>query len=193
MEKNTRLRHNKMINKGDLARCIKSSYNAEKDKNTFIAGNDYIIDNFYYDELNQSYMISLNSSEFEDETFSIEEFNEYFMFRRLASLSKGYLALDKEEEPPTENKPKIEDCNSREENIIIHQEEDDEVHHPAHYTQGSIECIDAIKAVLGKEGAIAFCKGNVMKYVWRCDLKNHLVDLKKAQWYLDKAIELTEE
>lgn len=61
------------------------------------------------------------------------------------------------------------------------------VSHPAHYTQGGIECIDAIKAALGKY-FIGFLVGNVLKYLWRYPHKNGVEDLKKARWYLDRAI-----
>jgi hypothetical protein len=36
-----------------------------------------------------------------------------------------------------------------------------------HYRQGDIECIDAIRAALTDEEWRGFCKGNVLKYVWR--------------------------
>ena len=36
----------------------------------------------------------------------------------------------------------------------------DYVNNPPHYTHGNIECIDAIRAALGKEGFMAFCRGN---------------------------------
>ena len=62
------------------------------------------------------------------------------------------------------------------------------VNNPAHYTAGSIECIDAIKASMTKEQFEGFCKGNVLKYVWRYENKNGLEDLEKAEWYLDKLI-----
>lgn len=65
----------------------------------------------------------------------------------------------------------------------------DKVNHPSHYTQGGIECIDAIKAaVVGLTGIEAVCIGNVIKYIWRWKYKNGLEDLKKARWYLDKLI-----
>ena len=62
------------------------------------------------------------------------------------------------------------------------------VTNPAHYTAGSIECFDAIKASMTKEQFEGFCKGNVLKYVWRYERKNGLEDLEKAEWYLDKLI-----
>jgi hypothetical protein len=56
--------------------------------------------------------------------------------------------------------------------------------HPAHYNQGDIECIDALRSSLGPEGFAAFCAGNVIKYVWRYGQKDGLHDLKKAAAYL---------
>lgn len=63
----------------------------------------------------------------------------------------------------------------------------DEVHHPQHYTDGEIECIDAIKAALSPEEYKGFLKGNAMKYIWRMNKKGKPpVDAKKALWYTDK-------
>jgi hypothetical protein len=63
----------------------------------------------------------------------------------------------------------------------------DNVNHPAHYNQGGIECIEAIKAALG-DGFAAYLRGNVIKYLWRCEHKGGVEDLKKAEFYLDRAI-----
>jgi hypothetical protein len=71
----------------------------------------------------------------------------------------------------------------------------DMVNHPPHYEEGKIECIEAMEEVIGRDGVIEFCIGNTFKYIWR-HLKKHkspLEDLKKARWYLDKAIYLLEE
>ena len=68
----------------------------------------------------------------------------------------------------------------------------DNVNSPSHYNQAGIECIDAIKASLG-DGYQDYCKGNVMKYLWRYKYKNGIEDLKKAQWYLNSMVESTEE
>ena len=43
----------------------------------------------------------------------------------------------------------------------------DNVNHPLHYTDGGIECIEAIEAQLTPEEYKGFLKGNVAKYVWR--------------------------
>lgn len=65
----------------------------------------------------------------------------------------------------------------------------DNVNHPEHYTQGGIECIDAIKAAtVSKTGIAAVCVANIIKYVWRYESKNGLEDLNKAKWYLDRLI-----
>ena len=65
----------------------------------------------------------------------------------------------------------------------------DMVNHPAHYTQGGIECIDCIKsATVGKVGIEAFCVGNAIKYLFRYEEKNGIEDVKKARWYIDRLI-----
>ena len=62
----------------------------------------------------------------------------------------------------------------------------DPVNHPAHYTQGGVECIDAIAAaVTGLAGMEAVCTAQVIKYVWRWKHKNGLEDLQKADFYLN--------
>lgn len=65
----------------------------------------------------------------------------------------------------------------------------DMVNHPSHYTQGSIECIDAIKAAtVSKTGIEAVCTANAIKYLWRYEEKNGIEDVKKARWYIDRLI-----
>lgn len=66
------------------------------------------------------------------------------------------------------------------------------VNHPAHYTAGGVECIDAIEAAVGVLGSEAFLTGQVIKYMWRWKLKNGAEDLKKARWYLDRLIKNVE-
>ena len=68
----------------------------------------------------------------------------------------------------------------------------DKVNHPAHYTQGGIECIEAIRAATG-EGFPDYCRGNVIKYIWRYAQKNGVEDLKKAAVYLQWMIDYLEE
>lgn len=68
----------------------------------------------------------------------------------------------------------------------------DNVKHPGHYTAGGIECIDAIRASLGNAEFADYCKGNVIKYVWRYRHKGGVEDLRKARVYLDWMIEAEE-
>jgi Protein of unknwon function (DUF3310) len=66
----------------------------------------------------------------------------------------------------------------------------DMVNSPSHYTQGSIECIDAIAEVVKHlEGMEAMCTGNAIKYLWRWRHKNGVEDLKKAVWYIQRMID----
>lgn len=64
----------------------------------------------------------------------------------------------------------------------------DPINQPDHYCQGSIECIDAIQAALTPEEFRGYCKGNVLKYVWREQRKGGFESLKKAQWYLAQLV-----
>lgn len=65
----------------------------------------------------------------------------------------------------------------------------DMVNHPSHYTQGGIECIDALKAAtVSKTGIEAVCTANAIKYLWRYEEKNGIEDVKKARWYIDRLI-----
>lgn len=66
----------------------------------------------------------------------------------------------------------------------------DLVNHPPHYTTGSVECIDALRAALGDEGFIGYCTGNAIKYLWRFQRKNGEQDIKKAIWYCQKLSEV---
>jgi hypothetical protein len=75
-------------------------------------------------------------------------------------------------------------------NKITMADDKDMVNSPAHYTQGDIECIDAIAQVVKDlDGMEAMCTGNAIKYLWRWKHKNGVEDLKKAQWYLQRMID----
>lgn len=66
----------------------------------------------------------------------------------------------------------------------------DIVNHPSHYTQGGIECIEAIEASMTPEEYYGYLKGNALKYLWRFENKgNPIIDLQKCRWYLDALIE----
>jgi len=67
---------------------------------------------------------------------------------------------------------------------MINTHAKDNVNHPEHYKMGGIETIDFIEAK-----SLGYHLGNVVKYVTRADHKgNRLEDLKKAQWYLNRAV-----
>lgn len=57
------------------------------------------------------------------------------------------------------------------------------------YKHGDIECIDAIRACMSEEEFKGFCKGNVIKYIWRSDYKGGREDLEKAKDYLNYLLE----
>ena len=67
---------------------------------------------------------------------------------------------------------------------------DDDINHPAHYTAGDIECVDAMKAAFGSDELKVYCKIAAFKYLWRADHKGGLQDIQKANWYLNKYLEL---
>lgn len=69
----------------------------------------------------------------------------------------------------------------------------DPVNSPEHYTSGKIQCIDAMIEAFGKEAVITFCKLNAFKYIWRAEKKNKLQDIEKANWYINKYIELSKD
>ena len=67
------------------------------------------------------------------------------------------------------------------------------VQHPSHYTQGGIECIEAIRASMTADGFCDYCKGNIIKYIWRWRDKGGVEDLRKASVYLDWLINAADE
>lgn len=69
------------------------------------------------------------------------------------------------------------------------QEMEKMVNHPDHYTYSSIETIDMIESMTA-EGFHYYLEGNILKYLARYRHKNGIQDLKKAQWYLNKLIEV---
>jgi hypothetical protein len=70
----------------------------------------------------------------------------------------------------------------------------DNVHHPSHYADNAkgIECIDAMEAAFGSQAVQCFCICNAFKYLFRYTKKNGIEDIHKAQWYINKYIELNE-
>jgi hypothetical protein len=75
------------------------------------------------------------------------------------------------------------------ETLMKYNKDEDMVNHPTHYNKAGIETIDALEAMLG-DGFESYLQGNIMKYLWRYKYKNGIEDLKKAEWYLNKLIEV---
>ena len=95
-------------------------------------------------------------------------------------LNKCYNWYKELDQAACENAEDI--CCNKEPNV-------DMVNHPSHYTQGGIECIDALKAAtVSKTGIEAVCTANAIKYLWRYEEKNGIEDVKKARWYIDRLI-----
>ena len=82
--------------------------------------------------------------------------------------------------------PMVEDTNAVEKPLY------DAVKKPQHYASTSVECIDMMEETQGAEAVINFCVCNAFKYLWRHNQKNGTEDIKKASWYLNKAVELME-
>ena len=65
------------------------------------------------------------------------------------------------------------------------EDTDSEVNEPPHYNQGNIQCIDAMREMLG-DGFEYYLQGAIMKYLWRYRYKGKPEqDLQKAHWYLE--------
>lgn len=96
----------------------------------------------------------------------------------LFTVRAKYFRKATEEEIPSEYKP---------------AKGEDPVEHPSHYTAGAVEVIKYIEQVAEAydDGYVAYCVGNVLKYVSRAPHKHEspLEDLHKARKYLDFAIE----
>ena len=68
----------------------------------------------------------------------------------------------------------------------------DAVVHPSHYNAGSIECIDALNAMVESwdDPVAAVLAWQTAKYIWRHPFKGKPVeDLKKAQFYLERLVQ----
>lgn len=69
---------------------------------------------------------------------------------------------------------------------IVH----DNVNHPKHYSETSLECIDIMIISFGADAVAMNCCINCFKYLFRYESKNGIEDLNKARWYLNKCWEI---
>jgi hypothetical protein len=94
---------------------------------------------------------------------------------KLASVSTSNKSVSKHQKPSTLVLNRIA-------SMALYAE--DKVNHPSHYKVGGIETIDFIEAK-----QLDYHLGNVVKYISRADHKDEkLENLKKAQWYLNRAV-----
>ena len=92
---------------------------------------------------------------------------------------------------PSYAEEQLEHALKKEAERTIEESKEDMVNHPPHYTQGEIECIEAIKYINDKlhtEGYEGYCLGNFIKYIWRCNFKNGWEDIDKAIFYLNELL-----
>lgn len=71
--------------------------------------------------------------------------------------------------------------------------DDNQVNNPTHYQsyiKDGIDCITAMQHAFGVEATALFCKLNAFKYLWRASSKGGNQSIEKAQWYLNKYLEL---
>lgn len=114
--------------------------------------------------------VELNSEETVKENERAEAINGLIKLGGVQAVVESALAL-----PDVPRKPK------KAKQTIISS---DAINSPSHYTSGGIETIDFIEA---KE--LDYNLGNVIKYITRAEKKGRkLEDLKKAQWYLNRAV-----
>lgn len=69
----------------------------------------------------------------------------------------------------------------------------DDINYPPHYTSGTIECIEAIRASMTIDAFAGYLRGNCIKYLWRYKHKGGVQDLQKGEFYLKALIHLEKE
>ena len=70
---------------------------------------------------------------------------------------------------------------------------EDVVNHPEHYNSRTpYECIKVLKKWMSEEQYVGFLKGNIIKYLCRSEKKNGTEDLRKARWYMNKLVEVSQ-
>ena len=70
------------------------------------------------------------------------------------------------------------------------------VSHPEHYNMGTVEVIDVIEGLIKdiNDPTVGFNLGQSLKYILRCPYKEKMYrDLKKADWYLQRALKILED
>jgi hypothetical protein len=66
----------------------------------------------------------------------------------------------------------------------------DEITKQKYYTQGKVECLDAIDSMLEESSRIDFYRTQIINYMWRLrDKGSPLKDAKKVEFYLCRLIQ----
>ena len=129
--------------------------------------------------------------------YAIEEQREICLF--LNSLLKGKVVSDKYINTLSFNESFKEvflmcvEQYEKEHTPKVETPDYEHVEHPSHYNHYSSETIDMMVAIWGKEKVADWCEITAFKYRMRMGTKpdNSIEqDLKKEQWYLNKAKEL---
>lgn len=69
------------------------------------------------------------------------------------------------------------------------QKQQDFINKPDHYHKGGFDIYEIMQAKMSPEEYRGFCKGNVLKYLLREDLKGGVEDIKKLRFNADRLIE----
>ena len=103
--------------------------------------------------------------------YEITDFNDFELWAKEIENKTERMGLDKQSNDLQQRKRK------------------DVVNHPSHYNRGKIEAIVIIEQIASAYPIkVALSIGNTVKYLIRAPFKNGVEDLKKAQWYLNRAI-----
>ena len=62
-----------------------------------------------------------------------------------------------------------------------------------HYASKAVQPWDAMQAWMSREEFAGYLRGNVIKYMARCNDKGGIEDVRKARHYIDKLIEVLEQ
>ena len=103
--------------------------------------------------------------------YEITDFNDFELWAKEIENKTERMGLDKQS------------------NDLQQRKRNDTVNHPSHYNRGKIEAIVIIEQIASAYPIkVALSIGNTVKYLIRAPFKNGVEDLKKAQWYLNRAI-----
>lgn len=113
------------------------------------------------------------------------------------AYTSGKIYISELDECITDDQNKVNHYWSNEESeqyfIKLPKNKKEMVNHPSHYKNNKYECIDVMLDIFGKNKTAAFCELNAFKYLWRANNKGtDIQDKKKAEWYINKYIELKE-